>query len=443
MTVGFNTTEKKSSPNTVFIVKNVTNELGKEPKTVTIFKVSIPPGISYDLLGIDFVSEADIRHSLLKGTLSRKLQAGEIIVVESTIDLLQFDNNQKTFLEDAGITVGLEVSGGGGSLSDDNPVLVDAGLAGPGISTEGSRSDHKHSILTGAPASNAVLAGNPFPVEGTSDSLSRSDHVHNVLTAAPATIGNTNQEGVATTFVRSDHIHALGGTVGGNLAGTLPNPSVIDLTISGQQHGDLLYFNGTNWVRLAAGTSGNILQTNGTGFDPNWVSISSVTSKAKIALEFALTEDIYNTSVYFHSWRSPGGDTVGPKRSGNSSGISFQNACSPIQIPFDCTVTEAILTLRGAGVQNGSVTYPVTYQTELRRQNFTNDSSIANINFSISNSFTVGIYTVADTNYFGSTNLSFDLYKGWLVGLKFNNGTGANLVGQTRNAFVTLILEEK
>lgn len=37
--------------------------------------------------------------------------------------------------------------------------------------------------------------------------------------------------------------------------------------------GDILYFNGTAWVRLAAGTSGWFLRTNGTGADPSWVNI--------------------------------------------------------------------------------------------------------------------------------------------------------------------------
>ncbi|MFC2254538.1 hypothetical protein ACETRX_33345 [Labrys portucalensis] len=37
--------------------------------------------------------------------------------------------------------------------------------------------------------------------------------------------------------------------------------------------GDILYYNGTAWARLAAGTSGWFLRTNGTGTNPSWVSI--------------------------------------------------------------------------------------------------------------------------------------------------------------------------
>lgn len=48
--------------------------------------------------------------------------------------------------------------------------------------------------------------------------------------------------------------------------------TVTDLTITSEAQGDILYFNGTNWVRLAAGTSGNFLKTNGAGANPAWAA---------------------------------------------------------------------------------------------------------------------------------------------------------------------------
>ena len=166
-------------------------------------------------------------------------------------------------------------------------------------------------------------------------------------------------------------------------------------------------------------------------------------SKKVITVEFTLAEDIFNTTRYFMTWRDAGGDTPGNKRSGSSSGIQNPNTCSPYQVPFDATITKAVLTVRGVGVQNGSVTYPVTYQTDLFEQDFTAESKIADIDFSISNSFTVGTFSVADTNFKGSTNLSIDVNEGDMLGLKFINGVGPSLAGQTRNAFVTLIIEER
>lgn len=49
-----------------------------------------------------------------------------------------------------------------------------------------------------------------------------------------------------------------------------------DLNITSQAQGDLLYFNGTNWVRVAHGTSGQYLESNGTS-TPTWGTIATET----------------------------------------------------------------------------------------------------------------------------------------------------------------------
>ena len=49
-----------------------------------------------------------------------------------------------------------------------------------------------------------------------------------------------------------------------------------DITsIAGLAQGDVLYYNGTSWVRLGAGTSGQFLKTNGSGANPAWATVSS------------------------------------------------------------------------------------------------------------------------------------------------------------------------
>lgn len=109
-TVGYNTFLPKR-PDTKFIVRNITGGTPQE-KTIHLFTYPILPGHDRDLLAIPHVSEADIRHSLLKGSLRIKAECGEIIVVDSNIDLLQFDDVQKAFLTNLGITKGLEVTSG-------------------------------------------------------------------------------------------------------------------------------------------------------------------------------------------------------------------------------------------------------------------------------------------------------------------------------------------
>ena len=90
----------------IFLVRNV----AIEPKTIHIFNYPIFHKKTRDILSIPGVSESDIRASLLKGTLRHKLLAKDIIIEQSDIDLLQFNLDQKAFLQNAGIVNGLEVT---------------------------------------------------------------------------------------------------------------------------------------------------------------------------------------------------------------------------------------------------------------------------------------------------------------------------------------------
>lgn len=100
--------------NGCFIVRNVTPD---RQKTIKIFHYPIPFNTTRDILQIPGVAEADIRASLLKGELRHKILAKDIVVECSDIDLLQFNDDQKKFLMDAGIINGLEVTGAVGTLN--------------------------------------------------------------------------------------------------------------------------------------------------------------------------------------------------------------------------------------------------------------------------------------------------------------------------------------
>lgn len=90
-----------------FIVRNITSDRNK---TIKIFNNPILFGTTRDILQIPGVAEADIRASLLKGELRHKILARDIVVECSDIDLLQFNDDQRQFLLDAGIINGLQVS---------------------------------------------------------------------------------------------------------------------------------------------------------------------------------------------------------------------------------------------------------------------------------------------------------------------------------------------
>ncbi len=90
-----------------FIVLNCMTE---RSKTIRIWDYPIPVGTTRDLLRIPGIDESDIRASLLKGVLRNKLLAKEISIICSDVDLLQFNNTNKEFLQNSGITIGLEIS---------------------------------------------------------------------------------------------------------------------------------------------------------------------------------------------------------------------------------------------------------------------------------------------------------------------------------------------
>jgi hypothetical protein len=83
--------------------------ISPEPKTIRIFNYPINHGCTRDLLAIPGVAEGDIRASLLKGELRYKILAGVIAIICSDIDLLQFNGIQSAFLQNAGVTNGLQI----------------------------------------------------------------------------------------------------------------------------------------------------------------------------------------------------------------------------------------------------------------------------------------------------------------------------------------------
>jgi len=120
--------------NTHFIVRNTCTD---RKKTISVFNYPINFGDTRDLLQIPGVQEEDIRSSLLKGVLRHKLLNGDITLVSSNIDLLQFSDKQRAFLFSFGFTEGVQVgwdeldgytqgmitSGGGGLTPFDHQTL--------------------------------------------------------------------------------------------------------------------------------------------------------------------------------------------------------------------------------------------------------------------------------------------------------------------------------
>jgi hypothetical protein len=81
--------------------------------------------------------------------------------------------------------------------------------------------------------------------------------------------------GVQTMTSPSFTTPVLGTPTSGTLTNCTGLPINTGLTIASQAQGDVLYHNGTNWTRLAAGTSGNFLKTQGAGANPVWAAASA------------------------------------------------------------------------------------------------------------------------------------------------------------------------
>lgn len=74
-----------------------------------------------------------------------------------------------------------------------------------GVATSFARSDHTHAISNGGTPS--TIQPDAAANQGTSTSLARSDHTHAIVADAPVALGAANAEGASASFARADHVH--------------------------------------------------------------------------------------------------------------------------------------------------------------------------------------------------------------------------------------------
>lgn len=65
-------------------------------------------------------------------------------------------------------------------------------------------------------------------------------------------------------------------------------------TVSSQAQGDVLYYNGSAWTRLAAGTSGKYLKTQGSSANPTWATLADGMTATLISTYTATGSSTYD-----------------------------------------------------------------------------------------------------------------------------------------------------
>lgn len=99
------------------------------------------------------------------------------------------------------------------------------------------------------------------------------------LMLGAASVGSELDASTDGGIIIGDGATAAVQTISGDVALTNAGvTTVTDLTISGEVEGNILYFDGSNWVRLAVGTSGQFLKTQGAAAPPIWDTVSAGTA---------------------------------------------------------------------------------------------------------------------------------------------------------------------
>lgn len=148
-----------------------------------------------------------------------------------------------------------------------NGSFVNLGAAGAGATTFVG--------LTDTPA-NFTGAGNKILKVNNA-----ADAVEFVTLSGDVTINATGVAAIAAGVIVNADINASAAIAWSKMATSTDISSagaVTDLTITNEAQGDVLYFDGSNWVRLAAGTSGYYLKTQGAGANPMWDAPSLATA---------------------------------------------------------------------------------------------------------------------------------------------------------------------
>jgi hypothetical protein len=192
-------------------------------------------------------------------------------------------------------------------------------LAGSGISvTNQTGPQPTVAIATGGVTSTHIADGTIAAADLADNSVTSSKIADSNVTSAKIADANVTTAKLADNSVNGAKI-ALGSDV----------------------QGDVMYYNGTDWARLSAGTSGQFLQTQGGGANPAWATVVTTEDDPQVGA---------NTTNYLSKWDGSALIASAIFESGGNVGIGTNNPSALLDV--DGVAAVKTLTLRdtlGAG----------------------------------------------------------------------------------------------
>ncbi len=142
---------------------------------------------------------------------------------------------------------------------------------------------------------------------------------------------------------------------------------ILDFIGNGAQ-GDILYRDANSWQRLAAGTSGKLLQTNGTGANPSWTSVSAVSGtmsyQGSATVSGAAATDLTISGLDLDTYGIIYFEITADNGSGSTADISiYLNSDTTATNYYNERITSVAGTVGGTGGNNAIVSSPTTTQS--------------------------------------------------------------------------------
>lgn len=169
-------------------------------------------------------------------------------------------------------------------------------------------------------------------------------------------------------------------TTGSSLVTTIADNAVdgSDIAVTGESNGAIMYHDGTDWVTLAPGTSGQVLQTNGAAA-PSWV-----TKKDKFSIPFCNAITVQNPAAN-SNWFLVGSGISGLASTGQAAspdrtGTALPNNPYVFAIaPSDCKLEKIKITLNPSVASRTFNVVVYKYTNTANAVNFTSGVALTSI----------------------------------------------------------------